>query len=202
MARSRARRRPRASPARCSSAVTVGTATAPEGLGEEMEGAYFTNHYAPDVPWPNAQKFVKKYNEKFKRVPTSLAAMGYDAAGVLADAIKRAKDDTPQGIRDAIAETKGFAGRDRQHHDQRRAQRRQAGRHRADQGQEVQVPLRRIGRQAAGAAPARAADSAAPAAPPHPASAAPSARLRRARAAARLHRRSNREPRASSERSQ
>ncbi len=78
--------------------------------GEELEGAYFTNHYAPDVPWPNSQAFVAKYRERYNRIPSSLAAQGYDAARLLADAIKRAKADTPDGIRDAIAETKDFQG--------------------------------------------------------------------------------------------
>lgn len=36
--------------------------------------------------------------------------MGYDAALVLADAMKRSKDDTSQGIRDALAATKNFQG--------------------------------------------------------------------------------------------
>ncbi len=78
--------------------------------GKEMDGAYFTNHYAPGVPWPNAQKFLTQYTERFKRSPTSLAAMGYDAAMLLADAIGRAKTDTPESIRDAIAATKDFPG--------------------------------------------------------------------------------------------
>ena len=78
--------------------------------GEEMEGAYFTNHYSPDMPSENSKAFVKKYTERFKREPSSLAAQGYDAALLLADAIGRAKNDTPEGIRDAIAETKGFQG--------------------------------------------------------------------------------------------
>jgi branched-chain amino acid transport system substrate-binding protein len=75
-----------------------------------LEGAYFTNHYAPDVPWPNAQAFRKRYTERFKHDPTGMAAMGFDAAGVLVDALKRSKDDTAQGLRDAIADTKNFAG--------------------------------------------------------------------------------------------
>ncbi len=78
--------------------------------GDELEGAYFTNHYAPDVPWPNSRQFVAKYKERFKREPTSAAAMGYDAAKVLADAIGRAKDDSPDAIRQAIQETTGFQG--------------------------------------------------------------------------------------------
>lgn len=78
--------------------------------GEEMEGAYFTNHYAPDVPWPNSQAFVKKYEERYKRTPSSMAAQAYDAAKLLADALGRAKEATPEAVRDAIQETKGFQG--------------------------------------------------------------------------------------------
>lgn len=78
--------------------------------GEELDGAYFTNHYAPDVPWPHAQTFLKGYKERFQRDPSSLSAMGYDAAALLFDAMTRAKAETPEAIRDAIAETKGFGG--------------------------------------------------------------------------------------------
>jgi branched-chain amino acid transport system substrate-binding protein len=78
--------------------------------GDEMNGAYFTNHMAPDVPWPSAQVFVKAYKAKYNHDPSALATMGYDAAKLLADSIGRAKGDTPEAIRDAIAETKGFQG--------------------------------------------------------------------------------------------
>src|SRR5262252_1732187 len=36
-----------------------------KGASAELEGAYLTNHYAPDVPWPNSQKFVKNYRDRF-----------------------------------------------------------------------------------------------------------------------------------------
>ncbi len=78
--------------------------------GDEMEGAYFTNHYAPDVPWPNAKAFLTKYQDRFKHPPTSVAAQAYDATNLLADAIGRATSDTPESIRDAIASTKNFGG--------------------------------------------------------------------------------------------
>ncbi len=81
-----------------------------ESAAEEMEGAYFTTHFTSDVPWPDAKTFVTKYVAKFKREPTALGAMGYDAAKVLADAIGRAKADTAEALRDAIQETKGFQG--------------------------------------------------------------------------------------------
>ncbi|MEO7331945.1 MAG: ABC transporter substrate-binding protein [Minicystis sp.] len=78
--------------------------------GEEMEGAYFTNHSAPDMPWPASQAFVKAYVERYHREPSALAATGYDAARLLADAIGRSKDGSPESIRQAIQETKGFPG--------------------------------------------------------------------------------------------
>jgi branched-chain amino acid transport system substrate-binding protein len=81
-----------------------------KGAGKEMEGAYFTNHYAPDVPWENSKRFVAAYQARFKREPSSLAAQGYDAAKVLFDSMGRAPTLTPKDIRDAIAQTKAFQG--------------------------------------------------------------------------------------------
>jgi branched-chain amino acid transport system substrate-binding protein len=81
-----------------------------KGAAKELEGAYFTNHYAPDVPWDNSKKFVADYKTKFSREPSSLAAQAYDAAKLLYDAMGRATAIEPKAIRDAIASTKGFAG--------------------------------------------------------------------------------------------
>jgi len=78
--------------------------------GDEIDGAYFTNHYAPDVPWPNSKAFVEKYKAKFKRDPSSVAAQGYDSAKLLAEAIGRSAADTPDAIREAIGATKNFQG--------------------------------------------------------------------------------------------
>jgi branched-chain amino acid transport system substrate-binding protein len=81
-----------------------------KGAAAELEGAHFTNHYAPDVPWPNAQAFVTAYRARFRREPSSLAAQGYDAARLLYDAMQRATGLAPDPIKDAIAATKGFQG--------------------------------------------------------------------------------------------
>lgn len=81
-----------------------------KGAGAELDGAYFTNHYAPDVPWENSKKFVSAYKARFNREPSSLAAQGYDSARVLYDAMERAPAIEPKAIRDAIAQTKNFQG--------------------------------------------------------------------------------------------
>ncbi|HEY4222835.1 MAG TPA: ABC transporter substrate-binding protein [Myxococcota bacterium] len=78
--------------------------------GSAIEGSYYTNHYSPDDPKPEVQKFVKAFSDKYGSKPESLAALGYDAARVAIAAIARAKDLTGPSIRDEIAKTKDFAG--------------------------------------------------------------------------------------------
>ncbi len=78
--------------------------------GKALEGSFYSNHYHVDDPSPAVREFVQKYEERFGAKPDSLAALGYDSARVLVDAIKRAgTTDGPQ-LRDAIAATKNFAG--------------------------------------------------------------------------------------------
>jgi branched-chain amino acid transport system substrate-binding protein len=81
-----------------------------EGAGAELEGAHFMDHYAPDVPWPNSQAFLGAFRAKFGHDPGSIAAQGYDAARLLFDAIGRAKTLSRDAIKNALAETKDFAG--------------------------------------------------------------------------------------------
>jgi branched-chain amino acid transport system substrate-binding protein len=78
--------------------------------GESLKNAYISNHYAAENPAPEIQNFVKAYKEKFGEVPDSLAALAYDAAKVLADAIKRAGGTDSAKLKDAINSTKEFAG--------------------------------------------------------------------------------------------
>jgi branched-chain amino acid transport system substrate-binding protein len=78
--------------------------------GKAIEGSYFSNHYSPDDPSPRIQDFIKRYKERFGAVPDSMAATGYDAAMVAADAITRAKDVTGEAIAQAVAATKDFPG--------------------------------------------------------------------------------------------
>ena len=78
--------------------------------GSAVEGSYFSNHYSPDDPSPRVQKFITSYKAAYGSVPDSLAALGYDAAMVAVDAIKRAPSFDRGAIRDAIAQTKNFHG--------------------------------------------------------------------------------------------
>ena len=78
--------------------------------GEALKNSYISNHYSAENPAPEIQNFVKAYQAKFGVVPDSLAALAYDAAKVLADAIKRAGGTDSVKLKDAINATKEFAG--------------------------------------------------------------------------------------------
>ncbi|GAW93670.1 ABC transporter substrate-binding protein [Calderihabitans maritimus] len=75
---------------------------------DALNNTFFTNHYSPQDPSEKVQKFVKAYEEKYGETPSSFAALGYDAAYLIADAIERAGAADPEKIKDALAATKDF----------------------------------------------------------------------------------------------
>jgi branched-chain amino acid transport system substrate-binding protein len=77
---------------------------------EAVVGSYFSNHYTTDSKDPTARNFIDGFKKKYNIVPDGLSAMGYDAAKVLADALKRTKSLDSKDVRDAIAATKDFPG--------------------------------------------------------------------------------------------
>lgn len=78
--------------------------------GPALEGSFYSTHYFPEDPNPLIQKFVSEYRRTHGRTPDGLSALGYDAARVLADAIRRAGSTDRAKVRDAIASTKDFPG--------------------------------------------------------------------------------------------
>ncbi len=74
--------------------------------GTALEGSYFSNHFALDTSTPRAKKFVADFTQKYGQPPTGLGALGYDAALVVMDAMKRAGSAEPTKLRDALAATK------------------------------------------------------------------------------------------------
>ena len=104
--------------------------------GKALENTYYSNHYTQDDPRPEMQKFLSDFKAKYNEIPDAMAPLGYDAARIAFDAIKRSgildekniKDsyrqnpqakslmdaiNTPgnrERIRDALAQTKDFPG--------------------------------------------------------------------------------------------
>lgn len=82
----------------------------PKIAGDAINGNYFSNHYAPEEDRPEVKNFVEKYKQEYGKTPDGLAALGYDAALVLFDAMERAPSLEGKALRDAIAATKNFTG--------------------------------------------------------------------------------------------
>jgi branched-chain amino acid transport system substrate-binding protein len=78
--------------------------------GKALEGCYYSNHYFYGDSASLVHDFVQKYKDRFGATPDSMAALAYDAARVLGDALKRAKSTKGADLRDAIAATQGFHG--------------------------------------------------------------------------------------------
>jgi branched-chain amino acid transport system substrate-binding protein len=82
-----------------------------ESAGDALEGCYFSNHYSSESKDPRVQDFIKSYKGKYSgKVPDAMAALGYDAIRILADAIGRANSTDGTALRDAIAKTANFPG--------------------------------------------------------------------------------------------
>ena len=76
--------------------------------GKAIEGSFFSNHFSIEDPAPAIQEFLKKYRKKFDSEPDAMAALGYDSAMILADAMKRAGTTDGVKLKQAIASTKDF----------------------------------------------------------------------------------------------
>lgn len=73
-----------------------------------LNNTFFTNFYSVEDKNPTSNKFVEAYKKEYGAIPDSMAAMGYDAANLLVDAIKRAGSVEAVKVRDALAGTKKF----------------------------------------------------------------------------------------------
>jgi len=82
-----------------------------EAIGKDaIEGSYYSNHYSFQENRPEVKNFVDKYKVDYGVIPDGLAALGYDAARLLFDAMKRAPALDGKTLAASIAATKGFAG--------------------------------------------------------------------------------------------
>ena len=81
--------------------VELGTAAA-------LNNTFFTNHYAVDDSSAASKAFVEAYKKEYGQVPDAMAVLGYDAANLLLDAMRRANSTEKDKIQAALAATKDF----------------------------------------------------------------------------------------------
>jgi len=78
--------------------------------GAAIEGSFFCNHYSTEIATPIAQKFMADYKAKYGQEPDDVAALTYDAFGLLVQAITDAGKLDRQAIRDALAKIPKYDG--------------------------------------------------------------------------------------------
>jgi branched-chain amino acid transport system substrate-binding protein len=83
--------------------------------GDAINGNFYSNHYSHEETRPEVQKFVSAYKAKYNETPDGLAALGYDAAMLLFDAMERSwpgegKPINGKELAGAINSTKDFKG--------------------------------------------------------------------------------------------
>lgn len=93
---------------------------APDGFGnqalvelagpENLNDVYYTTQFTTLIENPLVDDFVENYTELYGSEPDMFAAMAYDAAYVMRDAIERAGSENRQAINEALAETENFEG--------------------------------------------------------------------------------------------
>ena len=84
------------------------------GIPEEnldlLEGSFFSTHYSPDIANEAAQIFIQSYQQSYNVVPDDVAALTYDAFGLLFQAIQTQDEANPEAIRAGLAATEAYSG--------------------------------------------------------------------------------------------
>jgi len=73
------------------------------------DDVYFSTHTYREDTRPEVLNFIKEYEKEYGRPPeNAFAALGFDAVGLIADAIERAGSTEPDALKKALGATQGF----------------------------------------------------------------------------------------------
>jgi branched-chain amino acid transport system substrate-binding protein len=76
---------------------------------ELANDVYFSTHTYREDTRPEVLDFIKAYEAEYGRPPeNAFAALGFDAVGMIVDAMERAGSAEGKALRDALAATKGY----------------------------------------------------------------------------------------------
>ncbi|MFM7099660.1 MAG: ABC transporter substrate-binding protein [Verrucomicrobiota bacterium] len=77
--------------------------------GKALENTFYSTHFSPEAAEPAVQAFVKAFQARHQgETPDAMAALGYDSARVLVEAIRRAGSTEGAKVREALAATRDF----------------------------------------------------------------------------------------------
>ena len=73
--------------------------------GDAAEYIWSAGRWTPAAPYPGARQYYDTFAEKYGISPDYHGAQAYSAMYVIADALRRASELTPEGVRNALAKT-------------------------------------------------------------------------------------------------
>jgi ABC-type branched-subunit amino acid transport system substrate-binding protein len=76
--------------------------------GQDLDEGYYTAHWSKELDTEKTKEFISRYKKTYE--VSEFAAISYDAAMLLFDAMQRAESLDRHAIRDALAETRDFDG--------------------------------------------------------------------------------------------
>jgi branched-chain amino acid transport system substrate-binding protein len=81
----------------------------PEQLGE-LEGSFFSTDWSIDAPGEQSQAFVKRFRDAYNRLPNNIAALAYDATGLLITSMRNQGRSDPDAIRAGLSAIRDYPG--------------------------------------------------------------------------------------------
>lgn len=78
--------------------------------GSDLNGYYFSTHYSAENAAPVAKKFIEDYEKTYGAKPDDVAALTYDAFGLLFGAIKSAGKADREAIRNTLSTLPNYKG--------------------------------------------------------------------------------------------
>lgn len=80
------------------------------GNPSNLEGCYFSSMFSPEDTDAKTVAFVEAYKKEYGQLPDSFAALGYDAMGMILNAMVKANGVEAEKLREALEKTKDFEG--------------------------------------------------------------------------------------------
>lgn len=78
--------------------------------GADLQGSYFSSQFAADAPNEVVQNFVSAYEAMFSQPPDDVAALTYDACGLILAALQKAGRNDREALRETLAQLRDFQG--------------------------------------------------------------------------------------------
>lgn len=75
-----------------------------------VENVYYADHYSYGTDSDKARDFAEKYYAAYGQWPDSYAALGYDAAMMVAAAVRQSHSNKPEAVAEALRKTVQFPG--------------------------------------------------------------------------------------------